>query len=217
MLENDGVGQRSGTRPLRGLVVSQKKRKVRRSTSSMVVVGAATARLRGASAEEWQDAPRRISSAANAADVRRTLRLEVQFEADLLATSERDDAIRLAQICAVVVVSDEVVQATVAREVERVEDLRDETDARTRECFEVFLQSEIDVAEPETAALRRINRSLLDACGEPAGQTKTLGEIRNRCCPTTAERYVRAEAHVPGNAEDPSGGEMVWLRAWDWV
>src|SRR5439155_17305202 len=71
MLENDGVGQRSGTRPLRGLVVSQKKRNVRRSTSSMGVVGAATARLRGASAEEWQDAPRR-RSAANAADVRRT-------------------------------------------------------------------------------------------------------------------------------------------------
>src|SRR2546425_4257806 len=72
MLENDGVGQRSGVRPLRAFVVSQKKRNVRRSTSSMVVVGAATARLRGASAEEGQDAPGRMSRAANAADVRRT-------------------------------------------------------------------------------------------------------------------------------------------------
>src|SRR2546425_5038899 len=110
MLENDGVGQRSGVRPLRAFVVSQKKRNVRRSTSSMVVVGAATARLRGASAEDWQDAPRRMSSAANTVDVRRTLRSEIQFDAHLLATSERHDAVRLAQICAVVVVSDEVVQ-----------------------------------------------------------------------------------------------------------
>src|SRR5437867_12315615 len=97
MLENDGVGQRSGTRPLRGFVVSQKKRNVRRSTSSMVVVGAATARLRGASAEEWQDAPRR-RSAANAADVRRTLRSEVQFQTNLLAPSKGDDASRLSEV-----------------------------------------------------------------------------------------------------------------------
>src|SRR5690606_24553296 len=34
MLENDGVGQRSGTRPFAGLVVSQKKSNVRRWRSS---------------------------------------------------------------------------------------------------------------------------------------------------------------------------------------
>jgi hypothetical protein len=51
MLENDFVGQRSGTRPLLGLLVSQKKRNVRCSTSS-IVDGWTTARLLGASADE---------------------------------------------------------------------------------------------------------------------------------------------------------------------
>src|SRR5437899_12583494 len=78
MLENDFVGQRSGTRPLLGFAVSQKKRNVRCSTSSMVE-GWTTARRRGASADDWQDAPRRMRSAANAADVRRTYDQKFSF------------------------------------------------------------------------------------------------------------------------------------------
>src|SRR6266700_1709027 len=72
MLEKDFVGQRSGTRNVCGLAVSQNHRNVRRSRSSTDDGGAA-ALLLGASAVVWQAAPKRRSSAANAADVRRTL------------------------------------------------------------------------------------------------------------------------------------------------
>src|SRR5438445_11178940 len=94
MLEKDFVGQRSGTRNVCGFAVSQNQRKVRRSRSS-IDDGGVTALLLGASAVVSQEAPRRRSSAANAADVRRTCLLEVHFQADLFASAEAHDATRL--------------------------------------------------------------------------------------------------------------------------
>jgi hypothetical protein len=67
MLENDFVGQRSGTSQERVLTVSQNQRKVRRSRSSTDDGGDATARLREASAAVWQEAPKRMRRAAKAA------------------------------------------------------------------------------------------------------------------------------------------------------
>src|SRR5581483_7647538 len=212
MLENDFVGQRSGIRKVCGSAVSQNQRNVRRSRSSSVERGA-TARLLGASAAEWQATPRRSDRTANAAHVRRTSGLEVHFQTELFATSETDHAIRLAEVRSWIARPQETAETAVVGEVESVEDFRDHADARPAERVEVLLQAEVDVAKSEAATLRRIDGPGDDAGGQSAGKIESLGEVEIGRGRSGAQRDARAEAHVPRDAEDPGGAEVIRLGA----
>src|SRR5437870_5650364 len=123
MLENDCVGQRSGISPFCGLAVSQNHWKVRRSRSSTPDPDP-TARLLGASAVDWHDPPRRMTSAANAADVRRIVaRSEIHFQSDLLAPSKTDHTARLSERRGIRIGCTAEAVTTTIRPAERIEDL----------------------------------------------------------------------------------------------
>src|SRR3954451_13121662 len=97
MLENDGVGHRSGTSCVCGSARSQKKRKLRRSTSSSSAASegvGTTARCRTAGAVAQAASRRQRSAVVFRMKIRGGLapapskKLERQAQTDLLATAE---------------------------------------------------------------------------------------------------------------------------------
>src|SRR3954447_20554075 len=84
-------------------------------------------------------------------------RSEVDLEPDLLATSEVGDAGRLAER-RVPLRRDEVVETAVARPVEGVEHLADETDREVVADADVLLEAEVDRAVGEAPGLVGIDR-----------------------------------------------------------
>src|SRR3954449_411917 len=107
ILENDGVGQRSGTSCVCGSARSQKKRKLRRSTSSSSAASegvGATARCRATGAFAQAASSRQRSAVAFRMKIRGGLasapkrELEIDAQADFLAPPKADGAIRLAKV-----------------------------------------------------------------------------------------------------------------------
>src|SRR4051812_35951971 len=93
MLLNDGVGQRSGTSPFSGLVVSQKKRKVRSSRSSSAAVSA------GVGARSFPSAQPHAAASARSAILRLTRSAsELVADAELEASRRADGVARLAEV-----------------------------------------------------------------------------------------------------------------------
>src|SRR5437763_1891736 len=120
MLENDGVGARSGISSVRGSARSQKYWKERRSTSSR---SAASETVEGGSCGTGVPAQRNAARARRSVMILRVkrssspVRSEVDLQPDLLPARQVDHAGRVAEV-GVSPGSDEVVQTAVARPVE---------------------------------------------------------------------------------------------------
>src|SRR5450755_170882 len=160
--ENDGVGQRSGTSPLSGFAVCQKKSNVRRSRSSSGTAlsgcAGATARRFGGSAFAHVNArsaisatifriEKRIAGSPGPGETPATRRpsdpeiLEVHAQTELLTTAEARHASRVAKI-RIAARTDERVEAVEVRPVEGVEDVGHDLDVRTAHDADALAEPE---------------------------------------------------------------------------
>src|SRR4051812_11102429 len=141
--------------------------------------------------------------------------LEIDAQADFLASPKANGAIRRAKIGNLLGVrrrSDEVVQAAVVAPVERVVNRGNQADGGAAEGRDGLLRADVDVAVCETPRLRRRDRTRERMRGLPVLEAEALREIEDVRVLTRAERSNRAQLDRQRQAEDAGCGDAVALR-----